>query len=211
MNSSLNPQKPMQKSIFSLALILSAVFCGVSQAGFLVFADPNDLLFNGPGAHAVDIQVRHDGTGLSTLSGYTIRFGSSANASLGVLPAGVSATSAVIGLALPATQLFGLDTSTNSVAGSSLGGDANVGVGGTATLFTLNLNLGGAPTYTIGVDVQNAQRGGLFASEIASEFNAASPTTDFSFSLALAAIPEPTSLSLLIGSMGIAVLSRRRR
>ncbi len=201
----------MRKLTSSIALTIVAIVSSVSNAGFIVFADPTDLTFNGSGAHAVDIRVRHDGTGLSTLSGYTIRFGSPANASAGVLPTGVTATSATIGLDLPAPQLFSLDPATNTVAGTSLGGNADVGNGATATLFTLNLNLGNASSYQIGVDIQNAQRGGLLSTEISSEFNASSTTTDFSFTLAVAAIPEPTSLSLLIGSIGIAALGRRRR
>lgn len=202
----------MQKLAFSFALIVSALLGSVSYAGFLVFADPADLQITGPGPRAVDIQIRHNGSGLSTLSGYTIRFGSPANASLGVLPAGVTASSATAVLAFP-SQLFNFSTDTNSVAHSGLGlaDPVNVDIGnnGVATLFTMNFNLAGSGPYTIGVDVQNAQRGGLLATEIASEFNASSPTTDFSFTLS--AIPEPTSLSLLVGSMGFAMLSRRRR
>jgi hypothetical protein len=203
----------MQKLSSSVALVASALlgtalFSTASHAGFIVFVDDADLIFDGPGPHAVPVRIRHNGTGPSTLSGYTIKFGSPANASLGVLPAGVTFDSATIGLDLLAPRLFNLDSASNSVAGTSLSGDADVGIGGTQTLFTLNMTLGAASSYEIGVDVQNAQRGGLLSTEIASEFNASSPTTDFSFTLA---IPEPTSLSLLIGSMGVAVLSRRRR
>ena len=203
----------MQKLSFAIALSIACIAADSVRANFILSVDPATLQFNGAGTKGVGIRARHDGTGPSTLSGYTIRFGSTANASQGVLPAGVTATGATIGLALPATQLFSFDPLTNTVAGSSLGGDADVGNNGTATLFTLNLNLGAASSYTIGVDFQNAQRGGLFSTNIGNEFVATnSPTTDFTFTLTnAAAIPEPTSLALLVGSIGIASLSRRRR
>ncbi len=199
--------------VVSIAVAVSCVLAsGVAHANFLLSVDPADLQFNGAGAHSVDLRVTHSAPGASTISGYTIRFGSAANANLGVLPAGVTATSATIGLPLPATVLFNLNMATNTVAGSSLGGDADVGNLATATLFTLNLNLGNATSYVIGVDFQNAQRGGLFATDISNEFDPNSPTTDFTFTLQnTVAVPEPSSLSLLVGAIGIAAWNRRRR
>jgi hypothetical protein len=199
------------KRFATLLCVVSLWFVNATaNAGMILFIAPEDLQFSGPGAHQVDVRVQHDGTGASTLSGYTIRFGTAANASLGVLPAGVTAISATESLPVSSNGLFSLNASTTTVAASSLIGDQNIGVGGIATLFTLNLNLGAGPTYTIGVDFQNAQRGGLFATQIGSEFFPTnSPTTDFSFTLT--AVPEPSTCVMLIGTAGVVGFIRRRR
>jgi PEP-CTERM motif len=202
----------MKKFLYAV-LIASGVFAsGVAEAGFALTPESTDLNFNGAGAHVVDFLVVHNGSGASTLSGYTLRFGSPSNANLGVLPSGVTATGATQGLPIP-SSLFSYDTPTNTAAAAGLGfGDADVGTGGTATLFSLNLNLGSAASYTIGVDFQNAQRGGLFATQIGNEFfNPDSPTTDFTFTLTnVSAVPEPTSILTAV-SLGMAGMFYRRR
>lgn len=203
----------MAKLLFSSAtLLVTLLFTGFANAGFVTFIPLSDLQFNGPGAHQVNVRITHDGIGPSTLSGYTIRFGSPANASLGVLPPGVIATSAVELLPVSSQPaLFSLDSLTNTVAATSLVGNQDIGSGGSANLFRLNLDVGTASSYTIGVDFQNAQRGGLIATQIRSEFFPAdSPTTDFTFTIT--AIPEPTSFALIAVALGTAsVFGRRRR
>ncbi len=183
------------------ALTLVWIIGTQASAAFLITADPADLQFNGAGNHIVDFLITHNGVGASSLSGYTIRFGSPANASLGVMPAGVTATGASQVLNVSgAGGLFNYNTATNTVAVSNLtigGPFADIGNGGNAVLFSLNLVLGSASSYTIGVDFQNAQRGGLLATEIGNEFfNPNSPTTDFSFTLQ--SVPEPSSLLLVV-------------
>jgi len=197
-------------------LFLSFVTCFSLQAqvesAFMIGINPSSLTFAGPGAHSVGVTITHFGGGFSTLSGYTIRFGLPSDASSGVLPLGVTANSATEVLVLPAPALFSLDPATNTVAGSSLAGDFDIGVNGTATLFNLNLNLGNAASYTIGVDFQNAERGGLLAADISSEFTGqTSPTTDFTFTLT--AVPEPNSVLLFGAAIGIygALRCRNRR
>jgi len=203
----------MAKVHFSLTtlLLLTGLFVGSANAGFQLFIPAADLQFNGPGAHQVNVRVTHDGVGPSSLSGYTMRFGSPANAFLGVLPIGVTATSATEILPVSSQPaLFSLDPLTNTVAASSLAGDQDIGSGGSANLFRLNLNVGTASSYTIGVDFQNAQRGGLFATEIGNEFFPAnSPTTDLTFTIT--AVPEPTSFWLTAATIGIASVFSRRR
>ena len=209
----------MKKMMFIFAVALASIAGSKSvHAEFALAADPADLTFNGAGMHTVDFLITHNGVGQTTLSGYTIRFGSPADASQGLLPAGVTAVSATEGLVLPgtlgSTKLFDFNSSTNTVGASSFAGDATVPNGGTETLFSLDLNLGSDPSYTFGVDFQNAQRGGLFASQVGSEFfNPNSATTDFSFTLTntLAAVPEPSSI-LTAATLGFAgVFYRRRR
>jgi hypothetical protein len=201
------------KALLFTTMFLSLCIADLARADFLVSVRPADLQFDGPGSHTINFQIAHNGAGPSTLSGYTMRIGSTANASQGMLPAGVTALSATEVLPVSTNNLFSLNSATNTIAASSLGGDQNIGNAGTATLFSLNLNLGSAASYSIGVDFQNAQRGGLFATDISSEFfNPNSATTDFSFTLQnTAAIPEPSSIALVLGSFGIALLRSRRR
>ena len=202
----------MKKLVWVLALV--GFIENQTSAAFLITVDPADLQFNGAGNHIVDFLITHNGSGASTLSGYTIRFGSPANASLGVMPTGVTATGATQVLNVSgAGGLFNYNTATNTLAVSNLtinGPFADVGNGGNAILFSLNLVLGSASSYTIGVDFQNAQRGGLLATEIGNEFfNPNSPTTDFSFTLQ--SVPEPSSLLLVvsISAMGCRRLFRK--
>ncbi len=183
-----------------------------SMAGLILSANPATLNFNGAGPHIVELMIRHDGVGLNTLSGYTVRFGSVANASLGVLPTGVTATSATESLLVSSNGLFSLNTATNTVSASSLVGNTTIPTTNTA-LFRLSVNVGNAATYDIGVDFQNAQRGGLFATDISGEFfNPNSPTTDFSFTLTnVTAVPEPSSLLLLSATIAAGAFYSRRR
>lgn len=204
----------MKKFTAALFLLFGLVASSDSLFGGLILsANPSTLNFNGAGPHLVELMIRHDGNGANTLSGYTIRFGSVANASLGVLPSGVTASAAttVEGLLVSSNGLFSLNPATNTVSASSLVGNTTISTTDT-TLFRLGLTLGNAATYNIGVDFQNAQRGGLFATDISSEFfNPNSATTDFSFTLTnVTAVPEPSSMLLLAGAMTAGVICFRR-
>ncbi len=203
----------MRHFIWGLLLVLA--HSNVSSAAFALFVDPADLQFNGPGNHSIDFVISHNGVGASSLSGYTIRLGQPANANLGVLPSGVSVTAATQRLNVSGSGLFSYNQTNNTVAASNLaasGPFADIGNGGSANLFTLDLVLGAASSYTVGVDFQNAQRGGLFATDISAEFfNPNSPTTDFSFTLQ--AVPEPSSITMcVLGlSLGSGRIIRRLR
>lgn len=201
------------------AVVLTMIFVCVNNpvhSAFVLGPKSADLQFNGAGNHSVDFILTHNGVGASTLSGYTIRFGSTANASLGVLPSGVSATGATERLNVSGglNGLFNYNTLTNSLSASNFsvaGPFADLGSGGSATLFTLALTLGSASSYTIGVDFQNAQRGGLLGPEIGNEFfSPNSPTTDFSFTL-LQAVPEPSAMILIAALTAIGAFRNRRK
>lgn len=206
------------KPLYCLAVLTIVFVCANNpvQAAFVLGPKSADLQFNGAGTHSVDFVITHNGVGASTLSGYTMRFGSTANASLGVLPSGVSATGATERLNVSGglNGLFNYNTLTNSLSASNFsvaGPFADLGSGGSATLFTLALNLGSASSYTIGVDFQNAQRGGLLGTEIGNEFfDPNSPTTDFSFTL-IQAVPEPTSLIMAATLLILGIIHNRRK
>jgi len=202
--------KSFSLTLFALMLLLNSA--GVVRGDFVLSVDPDTLAFNGPGLHSVNMMITHDGFGFSTLSGYTIRFGSPEDASLGELPMGVRAVAAVNGLVQG--ELFDLNLTTNTVAASSLfAGNFEVGDSQTKRLFTLSFELGDAPSYVIGVDFQSAQRGLLGAEDISHEFGATnSPTTDFTFQLNnLSAIPEPGCGVFLISMLTTVCIRRRKR
>lgn len=160
-------------------------------AGFVLSVNPDDLTFSGPGAHSVDVVVTHDGSGLSTFSGYSIRFGP--------VPSGASLDGAVEVLVF---DDFTFDAPTKDVSGLNLLTDADLGVSGSATLFTLQYTLGGDASYVMPFDFLGAIRGDFSSSvDISSEFTA--PT---SFTLMTStAVPEPGSfaaLSLVAGLIG---------
>jgi hypothetical protein len=202
-------KKLISKTLLSLTFLL--MISGEARAAFVLSIEPSSLEFNVPGLHSIDMMITHDGLGFSTLSGYIIRFGSPDDASLGELPLGVTAVSAVNGLVQG--ELFNLNPTTNTVAASSLfAGNFDVGISQTARLFTLNLDLGDSPSYLIGVDFQSAQRGILGAEDISSEFfNPNSSTTDFTFQLTnVSAVPEPGS-GILLASLSLSWLALRRK
>jgi hypothetical protein len=203
----------MKKLLAVVPLFLFVFATKLSFAGFALTVDPADLNFNGPGNYNVDFQIAYVPSGLNTLSGYTIRFGSPANASLGVLPAGVSVNSA--SEVLPVSSggaLFNYNNLANSLAASNLGIPGNTAISATpTTLFTLNFALGNDASYNVGVDLDNAQRGGLFAEQIATEFFNPNNLTDLSFTLNnLSAVPEPTSI-LTAASLGLGGMFYRRK
>ncbi len=102
---------------------------------------------------------------------------------------------------------FDFDPSTNTVATGSFTRSTDVGVDGTAPLFTLNFDLGSANPYEIGVDFQNVNRGFLVIDD---EFYSPPSPTDFTFTLTRAvSIPEPSTLTVL--APAVAVISYRRR
>ncbi len=203
----------MKKLGFVLALVVASSLVGPSaKAAFVLSVDPADLTFAGPGTHEVDVLIRWDGVGNAGVSGYTIRFGNPANASLGEDPTGVSFDTATERTMISSNLLFNLNPATNSVAATSFVGDTAIPT--TAQpLFSLGLTLGNAASYAIGVDFQNAQRGGLFAQDISSEFfNPNNPQTDFTFTLTQAvAVPEPSSMLALVGMMGCGAFRAYRR
>lgn len=202
--------------VTALSLLIAVSSLTPATAGFVLSVDPGTLQFDGPGTHTIGVLVTHDGSGATDLSGYTIRFGTPANASVGTEPLGVDFISATEVLDVSGGGLFSFNDVTNTVAASNLafGPFSDVGLDGTATLFTLDMMLGAESSYEIGVDFQNAQRGGLFATQIGNEFfSPNSPTTDFAFVLTnnVSAIPEPSSIALLgLLSCGAAARLRNR-
>jgi PEP-CTERM motif len=199
----------MRMNLLYRAMLLTAFVSQSVNAGFTLSIDPADLNFV-PGNHAVDVLITHDGVGPSTLSSYTMRFGNPANASLGADPAGVVVSGATPVLAV-GTASF--NAANNQVANTNLSTNATVPFGGSTTLFSLNLNLGSAASYILGVDFRNAQRDGALGPNITSEFfSPNSATTDFTFTLNnVSAVPEPSSLMTGVGLALIGVIRYRRR
>jgi PEP-CTERM motif len=199
----------MRISLLSRALLLIAFAYQSANAGFTLSIDPTDLNFV-PGNHAIDVLITHDGSGANTFSGYVMRFGNPANASLGADPAGVTPT----GVSPSAISTPTINLTNNNVAYTNLSTNSTVPFGGTATLFSLNLNLGSAASYILGVDFRSAQRDGALGPNITSEFfSPNSATTDFTFTLNnLSAVPEPTSLltGATLGFFGVMYRRRRR-
>lgn len=200
------------------ALVLFLGFCqslwgSAVHAAFTLSIDPTTLTFNGPGNHTINVLLTHDGTGLSTFSGMTLRFGGVADASLGVLPDGVVVNSATEG-AVFLGESFDFDPATNTVAMASLvAANSDVGASQTVSLFTMELNLANKWSYDIGVDFQNAQRGNILTviEDISGEFFATNQNTDFQFTLTNAvAVPEPGSM-LVLAAMGIGGVCYRKR
>jgi len=180
------------------------------DAAFVLSIDPADLTFNGPGNHAIDIRIQFvDDGNPNTLSGYTMRFGSSANASSSILPNGVVFISATEGLPVSGGQFFSLTANSVAAANFTLPGNTIIPLTPT-TLFTINATLGNAASYALGIDFQNAQRGGLLGTEVGGEFfNPNSPTTDLAFTLT--AVPEPSSFVIIACFTGIGVYRILRR
>ncbi len=203
----------MKTSALTVSMMFLVFTARASIAGFALSIDPADLNFNGAGNYNVDLQIAYANPGANTISGYTIRLGSPADASQGVVPAGTTINSATEGLIVASPGLFNFNNLTNTVAASNLGIPGNTVVPGTATtLFSLNVALGNASSYTFGVDLQNAQRDGLFATQIAEEFyNPNNTMTDFTFTLTnVSAVPEPTSI-LTAASLGLGGMFYRRK
>jgi len=189
-------------------------FCQIAQADFILSIDPATLTFNGKGNHTVNVLITHDGTGFSTFSGMTLRFGEVADASLGVLPTGAKINSATKG-AVFIGELFDLDPDNNEISMSTFfAANSDVGASQTVSLFTMEFNLKNKQSYDIGVDFRAAQRGNISSgiAEIGDEFfNPNSPTTDFQFTLTNAvAVPEPGSF-LVLAAMGVGGAYYRNR
>lgn len=212
-----------RNAIFAAFLVANVIgqafFCQTSAAAFTFSIDPATLVFNGNGNHTVNVLISHDGTGLSTFSGLTVRFGSAADASLSQLPTGAIINSVTRGAVFNG-ELFDFDVTNNDVAMSTLtAADSDVGASQTVTLFTMEFNLQNRQSYDIGVDFRGAQRGNLlpFGSpsliDISDEFfNPNSPNTDFQFTLTNAvAVPEPGSLLVLAGMGAGGVYFRKRK
>ncbi len=201
--------------VFFLSVALhQLLFCQESEAAFTLSIDPATLTFNGAGAHTVNVLITHDGTGESTFSGMSLKFGEVANASLGVLPVGATINGATRGSVFVG-ESFDFDVENNRVSMVTIAAaNSDVGVSQTATLFSLQFTLADLPSFNIGVDFVGAQRNPALSGliEIGDEFfNPNSDTTDFQFTLTNSvAVPEPSSFLALAG-LSVAGLYYRRR
>ena len=204
------------KKLLAMFCVLAIGLASANQANaaFVLSIDPATLTFNGAGVHTINMQITHIAdSGPSTISGYTMRFGSLADASQGVMPTGVVSLSATNTLGVG--ELFSLDPTTNQVAAATFfGADTDIGNGQTQTLFSMDLQLDDLPSYVIGVDFRDANRGTVltFVDASAEFFDPNSPTTDFSFTLtnSVTAIPEPGSF-LALACLGAGGAWYRRR
>lgn len=185
-----------------LPLLCVALFAGTARSEFTLSVDPDDLTVAAPGAHQIEVLIRHGGSEPNTLSGYTFR--------LNPLPDGIAVTGADDTLGVAEGQLFNFNPTTNEVAASNLSIGGPFGVvpeDGQAVLTTLDFEFGDFGTFEIPFDFRNAQRGGLFAEDITSEFN----TLD---SFTVTVVPEPGALLALgavAGVVAFRIRSRRSR
>ncbi|MFK8114631.1 MAG: PEP-CTERM sorting domain-containing protein [Rubripirellula sp.] len=208
-----------QLGYFTTFLLASS---NLASAGFVLSIAPSELSFSGPGVHSVDLTITHDGTGPSSLSGYTFQF--SAPDAAG---AASGADSDVISGAFEGLPIgsgagaFNFNPTFNLVAASDFTTftGADLAMGGTATLFTLQTVLGMQDSYAIGVDFQSIQRGFPTVLNEVSFGEGFVPTVgpidgvgfDTSFTLNVSAVPEPSSIGLLALGTTWCVCRRRRK
>jgi len=169
-----------------------------------MFFDPADLSVLSTGAdQSVDlgILVQHDGTGLDTISGFTLDH-SESSPSLDIVPGS--------GFASDFTWATASGVNASSISGSNFA-NHTIDTSGTQLLGTLQYTLDQSFTSgSIPIDLtfNNAQRDG-FNSIPASEVSVSGGT----LMVSAAAVPEPSSSLVLLGMTACcaAVALRRRR
>jgi len=145
-------------AIFLCVALQQLLFCQESKTSFTASLNPATLTFNGAGAYAVNVLVTHDGTGESTFSGMSIKFGELANALLGVLSDGATINGATRGIAFVG-EGFVFEAGNNLAWMLAFAAaNSDVGVMQIAIFFSLRFSLAGQLHYDMGLDFIGTQR-----------------------------------------------------
>ena len=172
-------------------LVAFFFFNSIASAGLVISFRPADLVVNATGGmvnQSVDMLISHDGVGSNLFSVYEIELNPAARVSIAEGPITISDFTFDLGHEV-------LSSAPWSILGANSVANHSVTFGGTDLLARLNLIIDTSPGVPNSIDLLptlvNATRGGLFGTDIRSEFTI-SPA-----SLSISAVPEPSSLSLV--------------
>ena len=182
----------MFRAVLGHFLLVCFLCHGVSNAGFVLHIDPDDLQYNLSGEHLVDLYLSHDGTGSSSLNGLQIDITNASTAAVrqGDTPTGLTGT-AFLSSNVNAGNRYALGDIANFEVPTAMG----------ALLTTLTFDVTANQDFTIGLDFVSATRDSLSIAD--------SIEVPPSFTVT-AAIPEPSSAAGLTVLLIAAALRRAR-